>query len=113
MCYYHQQAFEDPFVHLGLQDITAHVDFTAVAEVAIAAGLSLAGYTNQANFLLATGLLEMAQSPDPASQIDLASQIKQLTLPQAMGERFKAMGLSRGLDLPWSGFALRDQRGML
>lgn len=115
MCYYHHQALEDPFVHLGLQDITAHVDFTAVAEAALGAGLGLAGYTNQANFLLGSGLLALAEEggDDPALMMDIASQIKQLTLPQAMGERFKVLGVYRGLERPWRGFSLRDQRGAL
>ena len=103
MCHYRQRAHADPFLHPGLQDITAHVDFTAVAEHATAAGLPFAGYTTQAHFLMALGIAEMSEG-----DMRLAQQVKLLTLPEEMGERFKAIAFTKGLDLPLSGFALRD-----
>lgn len=118
MCHYRHRAHADPFLHVGLQDITAHVDFTAVAEAALAGGLSIAGYTNQANFLLANGLTELASvhadnNSDLRAQLTTASQIKRLILPGEMGELFKVMALTRNLDMPLRGFMLRDDRGKL
>lgn len=103
MCHYRQRAHDDPFLYPGLQDITAHVDFTAVAEAGTASGLELAGYTTQAHFLMALGVAGLAGADMRAAQ-----QVKLLTLPEEMGERFKAIGLSKGLDCSLSGFALRD-----
>jgi len=111
MCHYRHHAYEDPLVRVGLQDITAHVDFTAVLEAGAAAGMTLAGYTTQANFLIGCGLLEMAAESDPrevAGHAKMTRQVRMLTLPSAMGERFRVMGLQRGLTQPWQGFALRD-----
>lgn len=115
MCHYRHHAHSDPLINLGVQDITAYVDFTALAEVAVAEGLQVA-YTTQADFLLATGLLQQlaASSPDsPHTHLPLAQQVKTLILPDEMGERFKVMGLSRGLEAQsWSGF-VRDRRAWL
>ncbi len=108
MCHYRQRAHEDVFLHPGLQDITAYVDFTAVAEAGEEAGLELAGYTTQAHFLMGLDIAAMA-----GSDLQLAQQVKLLTLPDEMGERFKAIGLTRRLDQPLSGFALRDLSRML
>lgn len=106
MCHLHHQAHEDPYRHIGLQDITAHVDFTAVAEAGIAAGFDLAGFTTQANFLIGCGIDRfLAESPDA---FDLIAGAKQLLLPSTMGERFKVIGLEKGVEGPWSGFSVRD-----
>lgn len=114
MCHYRHRAHPDPLILPGLQDITAHVDFTAVAEAALGAGLSVAGFTNQANFLLANGLAELAgQADDMRRQVELAGQIKKLTLPAEMGELFKVMALTRALGTPLRGFMLRDDRARL
>ncbi|MDE2090561.1 MAG: SAM-dependent methyltransferase [Gammaproteobacteria bacterium] len=102
MCHYRQRAHEDPFLYPGLQDITAHVDFTAVAEAATAAGLELAGYTTQAHFLLSLGIVEQANDWRTAREVQL------LTLPDEMGERFKAMAFSKRLDISLRGFSLYD-----
>lgn len=102
MCHYRQRAHDDPFLHPGLQDITAHVDFTAVAEAATAAGLELAGYTTQAHLLLALGIDELAHDWRAAREVKL------LTLPDEMGERFKAVAFSKRLDIALRGFSLRD-----
>lgn len=115
MCHYRHRAHSDPFVYPGLQDITAHVDFTTVAEAADAAGLSVLGYTHQAMFLIATGLEQAAaEVTDLEQQYLLAQQIKTLTLPSEMGELFKVMALGKGYDeTPLLGFALHDMRGKL
>ncbi|HET7675182.1 MAG TPA: SAM-dependent methyltransferase [Gammaproteobacteria bacterium] len=116
MCHYRHRAHADPFLYPGLQDITAHVDFTAVAEAGVAAGLELAGYTSQAYFLLGGGLEAIMRESDPAetrAHLELTRQIKLLTSPEEMGERFKVMMLARGLDTIPSGFALRDQAHLL
>jgi len=119
MCHYRQRAHHDPFLHPGLQDITAHVDFTAVAEAATAAGLELAGYATQAHFLLALGIagdvhgstsVAGGRAPGAAMAGDWrgAREVKLLTLPEEMGERFKAMAFSKRLDLALRGFGLQD-----
>lgn len=114
MCHYRHRAHPDPLILPGLQDITAHVDFTALAEASLEAGLSVAGFTNQANFLLANGLAELAgDAGEPRRQIELAGQVKKLTLPSEMGELFKVMALTRSLPAPLRGFMLRDDRGRL
>ncbi|HEX4299650.1 MAG TPA: SAM-dependent methyltransferase [Gammaproteobacteria bacterium] len=103
MCHYRQRAHDDPFLYPGLQDITAHVDFTAVAEAGTSSGLDLAGYTTQAHFLMALGVAGLAGADMRAAQ-----QVKLLTLPEEMGERFKAIGFSKGIETALSGFTLRD-----
>ena len=116
MCHYRHRAHDRPLVMAGLQDITAHVDFTAVAEDALAAGLEVAGFTSQAHFLLGCGLSDLLAAVDPAESrryLTLTQQVKKLTLPQEMGELFKVLALSRGIDKPLMGFALHDRRQAL
>jgi SAM-dependent MidA family methyltransferase len=116
MCHYRHRAHPDPLILVGLQDITAHVDFSAVAECAQGAGLEVAGYTTQAHFLLACGLLEHVQrlsAGDICAAWELAQQVKVLTLPSEMGELFKVIALTRGITGPLLGFTLSDQRGRL
>jgi SAM-dependent MidA family methyltransferase len=116
MCHYRHQAHDDVFFWPGLQDITAWVDFTALAEAADACRLEVEGYTSQAMFLLGCGLdrlLIELSGDDPGERLDLNSQVRQLTLPGMMGERFKVMGLGRGLDAECSGFSLQDLRHQL
>ena len=99
MCHYRHYAHTDPFLYPGLQDITAHVDFSLVAESGIAAGLELAGYTTQANFLLASGLTELLAKADPrdaSGYLPLTNQVQRLVSPAEMGEFFKVLGFSRG-----------------
>ena len=113
MCHYRHRAHPDPLFLPGLQDITAHVDFTAVAEAAHVAGLSVEGFTTQAYFLLNTGLRELIAGSDPADarrHMMLMQEVKQLTLPSEMGERFKVLGLGKGLKEPLLGFSFQDQR---
>ena len=111
MCHYRHQAHADPFRHLGLQDITAHVDFTAVAEAGAASGFTLAGFTTQAHFLIGCGIERLlAESLDAG---DLLLSAKQLLLPSAMGEVFKAIALTKAISGNWCGFSLRDLRDRL
>lgn len=113
MCHYRHHAHGDPLILPGLQDITAHVDFTAVAEAAVAAGLDVSGFTNQAYFLLGLGLTDFLNEINPVDtrrQIELAQQVKKLTLPNEMGELFKVIALTKGCDFALRGFSLNDQR---
>jgi SAM-dependent MidA family methyltransferase len=107
---------DDPFVLPGLQDITAHVDFTAVAEAGVAAGLRFAGYTTQANFLVNCGIVQLL-SEVPAAHasvyLPLASQAQKLMSPSEMGELFKVVALSRGVDAPLFGFSRGDLSRLL
>ncbi len=116
LCHYRHRAHDNPLVLAGLQDITSHVEFTAMAEAATDAGLALLGYTSQAAFLAANGIAQLAdtpQHPDPRRQIALMQEIKKLTLPQEMGELFKVMALGRGMATPMVGLTLQDWRGRL
>lgn len=116
MCHYRHRAHADPFRLVGLQDITAHVDFTAVAEAARAAGLAVQGYTTQAFFLLGCGLDRLVADTDasePESHLRLVQEVRRLTLPTQMGESFKVIALTRGLEAPLMGFSLRDLRDRL
>lgn len=116
ICHYKQRAHADPLWYPGLQDITAFVDFSAVACAAVEAGFDISGYTSQAMFLLGCGLAELHQASvtdDPRQQLLLAQQIKTLTLPSEMGERFKAMALSKSIDLSLAGFEMQDYRNRL
>lgn len=111
-CYYRHRAHDNPYINIGLQDITAHVDFTRVAESGLEAGMELAGFTSQSQFLMACGLLQLAENAqvDDALSIDVNQQIKQLILPEAMGERFKVMAFNKNMSLDWMGFSLREYR---
>lgn len=116
MCHYRHRTHPDALILAGLQDITAHVDFTAVAEAALQAGLDVAGYTTQAYFLLASGLQDIVAESDMQNariHLELTTQVKTLTLPHEMGELFKVMALAKAWDEPLRGFALRDLRARL
>ncbi len=111
LCHYRHRAHADPLFHVGLQDITAWVDFTAVAEAAVAAGFNIAGYTTQAHFLIAAGLQDLFTNSETETlkeKLELARQVKLLTMPGEMGERFKVMGLARNLPAGIDGFSYRD-----
>jgi SAM-dependent MidA family methyltransferase len=116
MCHYRHRAHGDPLVFVGLQDITAHVDFTAIARAGTESGLSLLGYTSQALFLLGCGLDDLAariSQSDARAYLQFTNEVKKLTLPHEMGELFKVIAFGRGVDIPLTGFRLQDRRGRL
>ena len=114
VCHYRHRAHFDPFVWPGLTDLSAFVDFTAVAEAAHACGLEVAGFTNQAGFVLGSGAGEaLEQVTDDRERLRLSSELKRLVLPGEMGEKFKVLALLRDDDgcLGWTpgAFTLSDQ----
>ena len=116
MCHYRHRAHADPFFLPGLQDITAHVDFTAVAEAGIDAGLRLAGYTTQAHFLVNAGITRLLERNSPAvpvSYLPSAAAVQKLLSPAEMGELFKVIGLERGVGANLSGFGSGDKSRLL
>jgi SAM-dependent MidA family methyltransferase len=116
MCYYQHRAHSDFSFWPGLQDITAFVNFTDVAYSAVDLGLEVAGYTTQAAFLLSCGLSDLHESQvgdDIQQQVKLSQQIKTLTLPSEMGDRFKVIALTKNYDEPLKGFSMLDLRNRL
>lgn len=115
MCHYRQYAHTNPYLWPGLQDITAHVDFTAVAAAALASDLEVAGYTTQADFLIHCGIIEYVENMqlDAEQQYNMSQQIKRLLLPSEMGELFKVMALTKNLAIPLQGFMVNDKRERL
>lgn len=111
MCHYRHQAHGDPLILPGLQDITAHVDFTAIASAGHAAGLNIYGYTSQSQFLFNTGLLEAMSSLSPTDPeyIQAAAKVQKLISPAEMGELFKVIALGRGVPEPLLGFTHGDR----
>jgi SAM-dependent MidA family methyltransferase len=113
-CHFRQRAHDDPYINTGMQDITAWVDFTRVAQAAAAAGLDVSGFATQAAFLLALGIEQLVVAASQgATQARLAGEARRLLMPEEMGEAFKAMGLTRGIAGPLAGFALQDLRHLL
>ncbi len=113
-CHYRHRALDDPFLYPGLQDISAWVDFTRLAEAASAAGLEVAGYCTQAAFLLGAGIdAELASASDALARAKRASEARQLLLPGEMGESFKAMLQTRGAVPALPGFSVQDLRRLL
>jgi SAM-dependent MidA family methyltransferase len=111
LCHFRHRFHDDPLVNLGLQDIGAWVDFTAVASAAVDAGLKVAGFATQAHFLMGNGieqLLADLASRELTARVQVARQAMVLTLPGEMGERFKVLGLTRDYDRPLAGFSVRD-----
>ncbi|MDO9192999.1 MAG: SAM-dependent methyltransferase, partial [Undibacterium sp.] len=103
MCHYRHHAHPDPFYLPGLQDITAHVDFTAMAQAGLDAGLDLLLYTSQAGFLLEAGLAQFLQRTsidDPMQYLPKANAVQKLISPAEMGELFKVLVLGCGVELP-------------
>ncbi len=112
MCHYRHHAHDDPFFLPGLQDITAHVDFSAVAAAAASQGLEVAGYTTQAHFLISCGITEILSQSDPNDTLHyltLSNVAQRMLSPAEMGELFKVIALTRGVDLPLLGFARGDR----
>lgn len=116
-CFFRHGVHNDPLVYAGVQDITADVDFTALTQAAVDAGFELEGYTPMSQFMLANGVLADHQNAlaDASEQQQLAatSKLKQLLLPQEMGERFMVAGYSVGVQRPLDGFALADWSRLL
>jgi SAM-dependent MidA family methyltransferase len=114
MCHYKHHSHPSPLLHPGEQDITAHVDFTHVAEAGQQAGFHIAGYTNQASFLLANGLLSLVHDiENEPEQFQAKQAIKQLTQPSEMGELFKVIALTKNIEIDLNGFQLHDKRASL
>jgi SAM-dependent MidA family methyltransferase len=116
LCHFRHRAHADPLTRIGLQDITAWVDFTALAEAGDAAALHVLGYTTQAHFLLGAGMSEEIErlAGQPAQERDAATRAaSRLLLPGEMGEAFKVMALARGVSEPLAGFTVRDLRHTL
>jgi len=113
-CHFKQRVHDDPYINIGVQDITAWVDFTRVAEAAVACGLDVSGFATQAAFLLAIGIEQfVAESTDTVEHARLAGEARRLLLPGEMGEAFKVMALTRKCDVALRGFALQDLRRSL
>jgi SAM-dependent MidA family methyltransferase len=113
-CHFKQRVHDDPYINVGVQDITAWVDFTRVAEAAVASGLEVSGFATQAAFLLATGIESfLAEAVEPLAHVRLAAEARRLLLPGEMGEAFKVMALTRECGVALQGFALQDLRQSL
>ncbi|TDI81967.1 MAG: class I SAM-dependent methyltransferase [Betaproteobacteria bacterium] len=116
MCHYRHHAHEDPFYFPGLQDITSHVDFSAISQVATAEGLELLGYTSQAHFLINCGITEiLARIPaeNAGDFLPLANQLQKLVSPAEMGELFKVIVFGKNIQQPLVGFTSGDKSRQL
>ena len=115
-CHYQHRAHNDPLILPGIQDVTCHVNFSALAEAGRTAGFDVLGYTSQESYLLALGLLDLA-TPQPEDDEKLmlarAAEVKQLILPSQMGEAFKVMALGKNIEQALAGFKLRDRSSSL
>ncbi len=110
MCHLQHHAHDNPLILPGIQDITAHVDFTAVAEAADANDLTVLAYTNQALFLLGCGIEKMlTEGESEVERMQLTQQIKKLTLPHEMGELFKVLAVGKNYSAPLLGFSFNNQ----
>jgi SAM-dependent MidA family methyltransferase len=112
MCHYRHHAHGEPFFQPGLQDITAHVDFSALAHAAADGGLEVLGYANQAQFLVNCGLVELLGEVDAAQvarYAPLAAEAQRLVSPAEMGELFKVLAVGRGIEAPLRGFSSGDR----
>ena len=116
MCHFRHHAHAHPLVLAGLQDITAHVDFSAIAQAAEAGGLEVLGYTSQARFLMNAGLTELLTQLDPSdvqAYSRIVGPVQRLLSEAEMGELFKFMAVGRGIDTPLMGFLRGDRRSRL
>ncbi|MBB5506588.1 class I SAM-dependent methyltransferase [Paraburkholderia atlantica] len=112
MCHYRHRAHGDPFLYPGLQDITAHVEFTGIAEAGVETGADLLGFTSQARFLLNAGVTEVLGEIDPADTrrfLPAANAVQKLLSEAEMGELFKVIAFSRGLDDTLRAFSSGDR----
>jgi SAM-dependent MidA family methyltransferase len=116
MCHYRHRAHGDPFAWPGLTDITAHVDFTAMAEAGERAGLEVAGFAAQAPFLIGGGILDALAAtgaPESTAYIRAAAAVQKLLAPSEMGELFKVLALAKSDAIAWPGFDVSDRRHRL
>ena len=116
MCHYRHRAHADPFFLPGLQDITSHIDFSAVARAGGEAGLELLGYAGQAQFLINCGITDILLRTPPenaAAYLPQAAAAQQLLSPSEMGELFKVIALGKDYAAPLMGFASGDRRASL
>lgn len=112
MCHYRHHAHDDPFFLPGLQDITSHVDFSAIADAGVDSGMTLLGYTTQAQFLINCGITDVLARVPPenaARYLPLANQANQLLSPSEMGDLFKVIAFGKGFDAPLLGFRSGDR----
>ena len=116
MCHYRHRAHGDPFFLPGLQDITTHIDFSAIARSGEGAGLDLLGYTGQAQFLINCGITDILLRTSPEDVLVYAPQAaaaQQLLSPSEMGELFKVIAFGKDYAEPLMGFASGDRRRSL
>lgn len=112
MCHYQHYSHTDPLINVGLQDITAHVDFTSVARAGVGHGLDLSGFCTQAQFLMNCGILDLiSQVPahDMAKYAPLAAAAQKLLSPAEMGDLFKVIAFSKQIEQPLLGFSAGDK----
>jgi len=112
MCHYQHYAHTEPLVYVGLQDITAHVDFTSIAHAGVNNGLELSGFCTQAQFLMNCGILDLMSDVSPhdmANYAPLAAAAQKLLSPAEMGDLFKVIAFSKQLDAPLLGFSTGDK----
>ncbi|WP_010090458.1 class I SAM-dependent methyltransferase [Burkholderia ubonensis] len=112
MCHYRHRAHDDPFLYPGLQDITAHVEFSGIYAAGVATGADLLGYTSQARFLLNAGITDVLAAIDPSDVhafLPAANAVQKLISEAEMGELFKVIAFSRGLDGTLDAFARGDR----
>jgi len=112
MCHYQQLAHVDPLTHIGLQDITAHVDFTSIAYAGVNSGLTLNGFCSQAQFLMNCGILDVMAEVSPndvARYAPMAASAQKLLSPAEMGDLFKVIGFTKGLETELIGFRQGDK----
>ncbi len=116
MCHYQHYAHSNPLIYLGLQDITAHVNFTAIAQTALDKGLQVAGFATQAQFLINCGITELLHqvpADDVSQYLPLVTAAQKLISPAEMGDLFKVIALTKDLPSPLIGFAQGDRRHTL
>jgi SAM-dependent MidA family methyltransferase len=116
MCHHRHQAHADPFARPGLEDITAHVDFTALAEAAHEGGAEILGYTSQAQFLVNCGITDVlgeANAENALHYAPIAAQAQKLLSPAEMGELFKVLAIGKNVTTPLLGFTRGDRRASL
>jgi SAM-dependent MidA family methyltransferase len=112
MCHYRHHAHDNPLLYLGLQDITAHVDFTRIAEAGVGAKLELVGFATQAQFLINAGImkfLEQAAGDKQENYLPVVAAAQKLLSPAEMGDLFKVIAFTKNLDIDLIGFSAGDK----